>query len=490
MNRLVSDLLGRLQLATGPSLDDAQLLQAATEASVLSPWEFWALLSVIRHQARQKWVAGIVRERLRGSGEALAVGGAFAHPEDMPQQGVVPGMLDCEYYFHGIGCCITHRVTGEAIDVDFYDDEGSWTDTWFYIQYLKSLTEPDPIEKRVIDLHSGMDTVQLSTDELRKLHLLELLAGRSVWRPVQDTQQLENLLADFVQVWLDPARQLQAAVGVGDWLAAEGFVANRTDSLAKQVRRRAATCMNQRGQELFRIFRDDKFSHVALQALAEMNATQLRDALQMALRGSPTGAMNRALEMLIDQGDASWDDEVWRLFRRLSPKTDIPEPAAWVNCAAFLLKHGFRKQQVIESLLEAVNRETGEAALLLLEHQPADARVMFHRALRASIPMERNLAAAALAVLDEPWCHEELMGLLATATDQEVTADARAALACSNNPACHAALAEWERRYPYTPEPGPFYSATDMALRHCNQWLQHEMAQLHDRVLPLRGRVK
>jgi hypothetical protein len=33
-----------------------------------------------------------------------------------------------EYYFHGKGCCLTHRVTGEEIDVDFFDDSAEYFD--------------------------------------------------------------------------------------------------------------------------------------------------------------------------------------------------------------------------------------------------------------------------------------------------------------------------------------------------------------------------
>src|SRR5580698_2121393 len=89
--------------------------------SGLSPRAAWTLLCLARHRKRQSWLAGTIVSQFGADLAALAVGGAFAHP-DVPQKGVVPNATDWEYYFHGRGCCFTHRVTGEVIDVDFFDE--------------------------------------------------------------------------------------------------------------------------------------------------------------------------------------------------------------------------------------------------------------------------------------------------------------------------------------------------------------------------------
>jgi hypothetical protein len=46
----------------------------------------------------------------------------LGHPEGVPQSGPVPGLPEWEYYFHGRGCSLTHKVEGDEIDVDFWDD--------------------------------------------------------------------------------------------------------------------------------------------------------------------------------------------------------------------------------------------------------------------------------------------------------------------------------------------------------------------------------
>ena len=104
-----------------------------------SPWVTWTLIGLVRHRRRQLWVGEVVATRLGGDREVIAVMGALGHPPEVPQQGLVPDLTEWEYYFHGKGCCLTHRGTGEAIDVDFFGPEAEYFDTFFYINYLKSL---------------------------------------------------------------------------------------------------------------------------------------------------------------------------------------------------------------------------------------------------------------------------------------------------------------------------------------------------------------
>src|SRR6185436_6490221 len=144
----LDQLTKRLQRAATATDIPATIRDLAAEDCKLLPWTAWALIGLARHRERQRWVTTIVRTRLQGSPENLSVRGAFAHPETLPQHGVVPGLIDWEYYFHGIGCCLTHRTTGESIDVDFHDDIGDYIDDWFYIAYLKSLRSPEYPEQR------------------------------------------------------------------------------------------------------------------------------------------------------------------------------------------------------------------------------------------------------------------------------------------------------------------------------------------------------
>src|SRR5262245_42754394 len=144
---LLLDAFGRV--SEGLPSDLTRFLRAQPEAGSLpSPWETWTLIGLLRHRERQYWVRDIVNTRLRGDPSALAGLGALGHPEGVKQSGSVPGMPEWEYYFHGCGCCLTHKVTGEDIDVDFWDDTADYFDTFFYTKFLESLRSPEAPEAR------------------------------------------------------------------------------------------------------------------------------------------------------------------------------------------------------------------------------------------------------------------------------------------------------------------------------------------------------
>src|SRR5262245_58438139 len=112
MSNEILQLAEAMQWAAGPAHPITEIQRRISQRNPLSPWGVWTLIGLIRHLDRQRWVAGLVQYQLQGSGPELAAAGALAHPEGIAQQGVVPGFIDWEYYFHGRGCCITHRVTG------------------------------------------------------------------------------------------------------------------------------------------------------------------------------------------------------------------------------------------------------------------------------------------------------------------------------------------------------------------------------------------
>ena len=73
--------------------------------------------------------------------------GGARPPRGIPQSGLVPGITEWEYYFHGKGCCLTHRGSGQTIDVDFFGPTGEYFDFFFYLRYLQSLQDPEPPER-------------------------------------------------------------------------------------------------------------------------------------------------------------------------------------------------------------------------------------------------------------------------------------------------------------------------------------------------------
>jgi len=121
-----------------------------------------------------------------------------------------------------------------------------------------------------------------------------------------------------------------------------------------------------------------------------------------------------------------------------------------------------------------------------LEYFPDAAGEAFRRALRSEVPADRNLAAAALAIIDRPWCHRLLLDLLDGSRGQEQTAEARAALMALPHQHLHHAVERWEHTNPHEPATDGITIAESF-LRGRDAWMQLETEDLHERVLPLRG---
>src|SRR5262249_27557758 len=71
-------------------------------------------------------------------------------------QGPVPGLPEWEYCFHGIGCCLTNRVTGEAIETE----TGPGFDFYFWLNHLQSVRNHDPITRRMLALHPSLESLK------------------------------------------------------------------------------------------------------------------------------------------------------------------------------------------------------------------------------------------------------------------------------------------------------------------------------------------
>jgi hypothetical protein len=460
-------------------------VQASGKA--LSPWAVWTLFSLVRHHSRQQWVAETIRDRLGAELGALAVAGAFAHPA-VPQSGLVPGLTEWEYYFHGRGCCLTHRVTGQSIDVDFYDETGDWFDDYFFISYLKSLRTPGFVERRLIALHPSLETVRLSILELLETKLLMPHPESGVKKLDPECLSLSDPVERLQHLCQDDQRRLIAATFLGDWLLVAEEL-GQDHAMAKAASARATHCLDVRFSHLKDLYRTSEAKRLALQAIADLNRPDLVGFLERALRDKPSGTTSAVLRIIGADNESRWCKPVFRLLRRVDPNGEIPQPRIWMMCADYLLRNGYQAPEVLRKLRRVQRHEVGEAALLAMEYAPDLVLILFRRALRSQIPYNRITAAAALGILDVPWSRNELIAVLRESDDQEATAECRAALMASRSPEAHRIVEEWEYRNPHEPETGPFITFREISLRDRHNILQYEMAKLHDRVLPHRGQT-
>lgn len=249
MDARVGVLLDAFANVKEPEPDDlVSALRRLPEPGMLpSPWDAWTLIGLVRHHKRQLWVADIIRTRLQGAPADLAAMGALGgHPDAVPQSGSIPGMAEWEYYFHGCGCCIRHKVDGETIDVDFWDDSAAYFDTFFYTRYLESLRQPEPPEQRLLELHPSARAISIAIDDLLAAGALASLPGGDAhpYRLADEVMTVADHIDHFCSVWLQPQRRMWLAGLIGDWLAADQAASGRTEltEITGPEPRDAASC--------------------------------------------------------------------------------------------------------------------------------------------------------------------------------------------------------------------------------------------------------
>jgi hypothetical protein len=179
-----------------PPADLAGAIRNLTDVGALpSPWLVWTLIVLVRHSGRQQWVAEVANR--------------IGSLPDHSSLGIVPGEPLWEYRFHGIGCRLTHRVTGEMIDVDFHGGSAEFFDIFLFCRYLTSLRKPDAPEQRLLALHPSVDPVRLAIHELVQARALEQGSGLFASAFCIAAEAMDHLhdIESFCQAWDDEERR-------------------------------------------------------------------------------------------------------------------------------------------------------------------------------------------------------------------------------------------------------------------------------------------
>ena len=412
-------------------------------------------------------------------------------------------MPEWEYYFHGRGCCLSHKVDGDAIDVDFYDDSADYFDTFFYKNYLESLRRPEAPEQRLRELHPSARTVTIAITDLLAAGALTPLAGRDShpYRLADGVMTVADDIDSFCTAWSHPDRRVWLAALIGDWLAADEAAARAGwPELTAITGPRAGRCREIRWQRLRQDLGEQYRGADALQALSDLRAPDLDQCLEDALSGPPSGLISAALDAIGQQDDPRWCARVHKLFSRVDPAGQLPQPHIWITSLKFLLRHGHRTAEVISALAKAGGSEIGEAVLLSLEHAPGLVLPLIRKGLLADVPIDRTRVAAILALINAPWSRRELLQALEASDHQEKTADARGALLESGDGEAQRAVLAWQERNPHEDETGsyleisgrrlgPFYTFGELSLKNRASRIRYEMDQLRDRVMKVKDIV-
>ena len=410
-------------------------------------------------------------------------------------------MPESEYFFHGRGCCISHKVDGDAIDVDFWDDSADYFDTFFYMNFLKSLHRPEPPEQRLLELHPSARAVTIAVTDLLAAGALTPLPGSEThpYRLADKVMAIADDIDSYCSAWTRADRRVWLAALIGDWTAADEAAVGRPELIAF-TGPRAERCREIRRERLRRALGEQYRGADALEALADLKAPDLDQCLEDALCGPLIGLVSAALKIIGQRDDPRWCVRVREVYSRVDPAGRLPEPYIWITSLKFLLRHGHHSARVIASLARAEGTEIGAAVLLSLEHAPELALPLIRKGLVADVPMNRTQVAAILALINAPWSKRELLRTLEASDDQEKTADARAAFLESGDEAAQRAVLAWEVRNPHESEIGtfleiggrtlgPFYTFGELSLRNRASSITYEMDELHDRVMKVKDIV-
>ncbi|QDU53688.1 DUF6896 domain-containing protein [Gimesia panareensis] len=487
MQPLAQELIQRLQAVTEDAVSLREFITVWLDRPwPLTPWASWTLFSLIRHRPRQEFVSQIVQERLGVDQLKLAKWGYFGHPEGLSRV-AVPGLPEWEYYLHGCGCCLTHQQTGTEIDVDFYDETADWIDLFFYQGFLKSLRQPELWEARVLALHASIDTVQFAFDELQEQEFLEENPEHHACRLSFEITDLIPLLESLTKRHAEPETMLRLAAVIGDSPLVQQLL--DTTDIPPEVTAHARRVTAAREQFLQDQYDLKKNQSLALQSLQENQSPDLDDFLKQALKSDNSSTLDTALDIITVTGDSCWCPLVSEVLQRVSflgSADEFPRPEKWAQPLEFLLRQDYQFDRTIEFLSHVPKYALGEAAAIALEFQPHLALKLFREALRSSIPHNRETAAAILALIDQPWCQRELLQILNESTDQEATAESRAALKMIWNLTSKADVDNWERENPLQLESDEHITVVEALLLKTPWYVEFEMDQWRDRVLPLR----
>lgn len=386
------------------------------------PWDRWLLIALHRHLPRQAFVAEVVRDRLSGSLGEIAQYGALEHPQHLEQEGPVPDLPEWRYYFHGMGCCLTHE-DGTSIDVDFDEHGATSIDPYFYSQYLTSLPDPDFVESRLLASDVDEDFWTASIQPLldaRSLvgdHRVRLVSAASEWADAaSELLERHGTKGDNMLAWV--------ACLIGDYPLAAGLLgASAPTGVVRAARHQEAT----RCDVLEYRFRSEAGvnSFACIDALRQLDKRRAVDVIVSELRSrSPDRHFARCVNKLTRWGDKSHVSAVLSLLPDLRGD-ELPFPHARTRAAHFVMSlynaesvPEATRIQLMSALEPDARASEGEAAFLSYLLNPDAGLDRLGEGLRSDVPMARQASAAALGLLGTSEAFDELR---AAATPEATT---------------------------------------------------------------------
>ncbi len=357
------------------------------------PWLAWLVVCLCRQRARQTWLVEVHRRDLAG------VEG---------WSGEVPGLTGWRYDYHGKGLCLT-GPGGEVLDMDFHDERGGVIDPYFFANRVLWLDAPPLPEERLRRWLPDNRVMVRALDELRERGIIGHPDSGHVFNLCPALEQAHQEVADL---------DLRDPAGLGGRLGDDELSGGDAGALRGRYR-----------DWLLGLIKDREQAWQVLDTAAgALPGDEVGELLARIIKQGPVdSAMGRAFELLFEQGGAGAGElDAPELLERLDPHRHPPYPA-WAM-ARYFLAAGSAKELCLERVSSFAAQEKiegfhgnpylAELTALMLEHAPEMALPLVRRALRSDTPVVVTNLAALLALLDEPWCHRELVAALSETGDE------------------------------------------------------------------------
>jgi hypothetical protein len=389
----------------------------------LPPNLVWAIVDLVEYRALQDWVGKIAVERL-GADLALIGGHGYGgHPEKY--SGIVPGLPNWRFNFHGIGCYFENIDTGETIDVDFIGGNTETIKSFFFQVYLESLAHPPLRWKWLARPRPFSESFE---------SLISQLHQRG-WATDNHNFKLSNFcfelhltlspLLDFMDERYKSGDVKSAALAV--YSLNDGAFAGKLDPSNPHIVSAAENSIRARINH----YRNSKHEDHDLLELALLDRqvidTEIRDLLKV---GAKQPLLSCILEMIKEWKTNDYNHIILEII-----KADIEhKPNVLITAAHILLRHPTLDFiTAFSKLLPFVEgHDAAEAATYLYFIDRPRGLEMLNQCLRHQIPGCRSHAAATLALLNSTISRQ----ILISGLDQKIgRIECCAAILSLNDPA-------------------------------------------------------
>lgn len=376
------------------------------EAELASAYRL--LVAAYKHIDKQKWVAEIVATILGADLDELGRLGGFAHPDHIPQEGKIPNLAGWRYFFHGIGCCLTHD-DGTQIDVDFPEGRYDVIDPYFFGNYLDSLPNPTELESRFVAPNSLSNAWMADLPKLATLGLIEESAFTL-------TEQGYLAAKERAPLWEKLEEQdnqfakAHIAILLGELLLARDF-------LSEEKEGESFSKISSLASE----FEIDSYDSL-MSSLSGKDNHKKKDILKAAASIDSVSAM-KVVDHIFDEGDLDsstflaldlinqigperYSNELEKLVSK-AWRGKPPQPGIRVQAVGLLMTlyspdtlPKKLKKKLIKALSKRLDRMGDDAAKLLYLLDDAAGLRLLKKCLDSKIPIVRDGSAAALATIN------------------------------------------------------------------------------------------